>query len=836
MAQRYDELDNFNLSEYDYNTDEEFTLESILAEYKGNAFIEGERKTPSDILNQKAEEIIKSVKGEAYVPSDKKEELPENSGEEEHGIANDEEHIEKETEPAVEVQKNEEVTVDTSQFIEENEQIYEQNENEPLDVLQDAESEKVEEEDTSSDSGNEPVAEAVDADEPKPKKRRLNFSSLFSPSDEYFEDTEDDSANASSSEIGEEESANDTENKTVEDGMENEYQYSSPDETGITTNSGYKDRVSLIDRFIAFIHGDRTSSAQAEDDEDTDVTEYFTEDDYISESYVLEEEPDFKEETRRFVGGLASLALRELIILGVCGVAILLNILFEAGVNIPFGIGRNPVLFSGILLIFQLSVMALGIEVVISGISDLIKLTPGAESIIFISSVFTAVDALAIVLSKDASRGLPFCIVSIVALYFAVVGRKSYRLAMAESFRMASASSLPSAVIADSESIESRTILKKVRSDLSGFWRMATVSDITEDTYSLAAPLLLVAALIFALMSTFARHSIAAFPHIFSSLLAVSASFSSVIAFAVPFRIATRSTGLTGGAIAGWGGASVISECDGAIITDSDIFPKGTVSLSGIRVFDPSETHKVVSYAGSLIILSQSGLSEVVRDFMRTRGISRVNVDRFNYYEGGGLSGSVFGEKVLVGSSGFMNLMGVRIPNNIYEKNAVFAAIDNKISGVFLINYSPSNSVRNAIMSLLRSKVSMLFAAKDANITPVMLQQKFKIAVDGIEYIPIDDCYKIANDEIPDGTESLGVVCRAGLSPFASVISNARKLKNLSMMTTLVSVVSSIIGLLFVFFLCWSGTFAINTAINILLYLGLVQAIVYLLIFVYNRL
>ena len=221
---------------------------------------------------------------------------------------------------------------------------------------------------------------------------------------------------------------------------------------------------------------------------------------------------------------------------------------------------------------------------------------------------------------------------------------------------------------------------------------------------------------------------------------------------------------------------------------------------------------------------------------MRTRGISRVNVDRFNYYEGGGLSGSVFGEKVLVGSSGFMNLMGVRIPNNIYEKNAVFAAIDNKISGVFLINYSPSNSVRNAIMSLLRSKVSMLFAAKDANITPVMLQQKFKIAVDGIEYIPIDDCYKIANDEIPDGTESLGVVCRAGLSPFASVISNARKLKNLSMMTTLVSVVSSIIGLLFVFFLCWSGTFAINTAINILLYLGLVQAIVYLLIFVYNRL
>jgi hypothetical protein len=41
---------------------------------------------------------------------------------------------------------------------------------------------------------------------------------------------------------------------------------------------------------------------------------------------------------------------------------------------------------------------------------------------------------------------------------------------------------------------------------------------------------------------------------------------------------------------------------------------------------------------------------------------------------------------------------------------------------------------------------------RDFNITPLMLQQKFKVSMDGIEYIPIQDSYMIStrarrNDE-----------------------------------------------------------------------------------------
>ena len=45
--------------------EKDFSLESILAEYKGSAYIDGDRRTPSDVLEAKAEAIIREVLGDA---------------------------------------------------------------------------------------------------------------------------------------------------------------------------------------------------------------------------------------------------------------------------------------------------------------------------------------------------------------------------------------------------------------------------------------------------------------------------------------------------------------------------------------------------------------------------------------------------------------------------------------------------------------------------------------------------------------------------------------------------------------------------------------------------
>ena len=46
---------------------DDITLESIMAEYKGTAYINGDKKTPPELLNEQADRIIREVLGDEMV-------------------------------------------------------------------------------------------------------------------------------------------------------------------------------------------------------------------------------------------------------------------------------------------------------------------------------------------------------------------------------------------------------------------------------------------------------------------------------------------------------------------------------------------------------------------------------------------------------------------------------------------------------------------------------------------------------------------------------------------------------------------------------------------------
>ena len=63
MANDKNFWDDLDLSG-DYGAEEGFSLESILAEYKGNAFLDGDKKTPAEELQRKTDDILREVLGE----------------------------------------------------------------------------------------------------------------------------------------------------------------------------------------------------------------------------------------------------------------------------------------------------------------------------------------------------------------------------------------------------------------------------------------------------------------------------------------------------------------------------------------------------------------------------------------------------------------------------------------------------------------------------------------------------------------------------------------------------------------------------------------------------
>ena len=135
-----------------------------------------------------------------------------------------------------------------------------------------------------------------------------------------------------------------------------------------------------------------------------------------------------------------------------------------------------------------------------------------------------------------------------------------------------------------------------------------------------------------------------------------------------PFRTAARKLARTGSAIAGWSGASDIGRSKHLIVTDKDLFTARNISIEDIRILDGAFPDKVISYTGSVIVASGSCLATVFTDLMQRNNCTLMPVESFTCNESGGLTALVNGEEVLVGSSAFMNLKGVHLPQQLNAK------------------------------------------------------------------------------------------------------------------------------------------------------------------------
>ncbi len=556
------------------------------------------------------------------------------------------------------------------------------------------------------------------------------------------------------------------------------------------------------------------------DDHDDDGGELLPSEDDIDEA---KEPQDMRSEAARFAAKIRPLRISALSAAVLCILMLIISQLFASGKSLPFGIGTNAGVTTGILLIMQMLTMIAGIDVLISGVDDIVKGRPGTESLVLLSNLISVIDGFVMLISADFSNGLPFSLISSWSLFFAIWARKSYYMAMCDSIKSSQASASPYGVISEDKSIQDRAVLKKIQGATKGFYSRLIEADFCETVYNRAAPLFIVVSVIFGLLTSVVRGRSADVAHTMSVMTTVSAAFPAAMAFALPFRYASVRAKRSGSAIAGWGGASDIYYADGALLTDDDIFPVGSVSMSGLKLFEGVSQRKAIVYTSSLIIASGSGLTRVFQELLKSQGYAARQTNDFACYDGGGLGAVIDGERVLIGTGAFMNLMGIRVPDSLNDKNSVFTAINGELAAVFTINYVPANSVRSALIALLNTKTNILFAVRDFNVTPNAIQQKFKVSMEGVEFVPVETVYRLSDAAAPKDAGASAILCRGGLAPFAEVITRGRLLKIATELNTLISVAGSAVGLLIMLFLCWNASFTSASVMNVFLYMMVIE-------------
>ncbi|MDL2300575.1 hypothetical protein LJC01_02905 [Clostridiaceae bacterium OttesenSCG-928-D20] len=468
-------------------------------------------------------------------------------------------------------------------------------------------------------------------------------------------------------------------------------------------------------------------------------------------------------------------------------------------------------------IILLLLVILAGLDVFVNGIISFVKGKYNAESLISLSCLFSLLDASMMAVRMDSSQGLPYCAISALSLTFAILGSRLFCLGMRNTLKTAARAKSPMIVSAEQNLDEKENVLMKTSGSLKGFTRRSEEADGMEAVYSVLAPVFIILAPFFSILAVIGKDYLQFF-HIVSALFAMSASFSALLCFPIPFYFSSKYLTGAGVAIAGWSGVADISKCKKVLVTDFDVFPQGSVSIVSSRKPDEFTVHKVISYTGSMLIAANCALTPSFVDLMERNGSAMQPIEDFACHEGGGLTGLIHGETVYIGTSGFMNLMGIRLPQSQIAKYNVFASIGGELAACFDIDYKAYTSVQDALVSLLHSRnTSPLFALRDFNVSPNLIKQLFLLPTDNLDFPSIADRYRISAEK--ENTQIAAILTRDSLNPLAEASVSAKSISRSVRYSAIATVLTSILGYMLIYLLAISGGTEAATVSNILTYM-----------------
>ena len=447
----------------------------------------------------------------------------------------------------------------------------------------------------------------------------------------------------------------------------------------------------------------------------------------------------------------------------------------------------------------ELTVMLLSLDSFTTGILSIFRLRIGADALAAVSCLVTLADGLIVALSDTAAAHMPLCALSCMSLLGVSFASSLNTKALRKATRVPAIGRRFYSVTGEIKFKDKQlTLLKSLRS-AAGFVRRAEEAPPDETLFIKLGPMLLLLALLMSTVISAVQHNYADYVYILSAVLVPAAPVAALSSFALPFFLGSMRIFKCGGAIAGWSGVCDIGLSRNLIVTDRDLFPEGSVTLEGIRIFADESSETVIAYAGTLICASGSCASGCFSKLMEENHCTMKAVEAFEHLPGGGMRGVMDGRTVLCGSTDLMRLMNVRIPYRLVDKTSVLLAIDGVLFGIFAMKYTAQPQVRQALVELVRSSRHPVFAVRDFNVTPEMLHNTFDLATDGYDFPPYVERFGLSEPSEGRDGKLAAIICSEGLGPLTRVADMGRGVYVATRMNLLISVLAAVLGVFAVF-------------------------------------
>ena len=346
----------------------------------------------------------------------------------------------------------------------------------------------------------------------------------------------------------------------------------------------------------------------------------------------------------------------------------------------------------------------------------------------------------------------------------------------------------------------------KQRGKLRGFYNISRLADPAERLQVLLVPMLLSAATVLAGVVCLGGSRTAEFFHVWSAMLLAAVPLGLPLSASLPLSRLNRRLSRSGSAVAGYAGAAEISESRRLVVTDADLFPPGTVSLNGLKIYG-EEIGKVASYAATVARASESPLRPIFDHLLASEGGTCRELEDLCFYEEGGVGGTIRGESVLMGSAFFMKKMHVSLPRELKVKTGVFLAVDRQLIAIFAIKYQTSRNVEWALRALRRSRTEVVLAVRGSNVTPGLLKAKFHLKGKPV-YPDISTRLALSDLSGARAERANAILYRDGLMPLAETVIGSRRCCRMVKAAVAICVLGAVCGLLLGYYLTGQAVYS----------------------------
>lgn len=247
----------------------------------------------------------------------------------------------------------------------------------------------------------------------------------------------------------------------------------------------------------------------------------------------------------------------------------------------------------GWAVVFSLDVIWMGLACLGDGLLTL-------HTVADLAVIFTVIDGIVFcTLGRDGP--LPYCAPACLILLCLTWGAYDRKLANYRSSRQAAITQEPHRITKDEQLWNARDTFTKERGDARDFGAQIQAPSGADLIQTRFAPVILLAAFLLAFLASVARGRPGMFLWSLSTILIATSPLSAILCYSQPWLRLTRRLEKCGAAVAGWPGVKAAAGNGGVLISDTDLFPTGSVQFNGIKVYGDISLEKLAGCAASLI-------------------------------------------------------------------------------------------------------------------------------------------------------------------------------------------------------------------------------------------